>query len=201
MRVVAAMYRERGYEQCSMAALAKRVGISAPAFYHYFGSKEEILAAFLDYTVTDLIGHVSSRVRGRTWGERLASFMRAYVDWQLRQTPFPRAYDRVFALGHLRNSLPNGLRNRESRIERRFYEICRNIVAGGVAAGEFREVPVAPTAFAIIGIGDYVLGWYRFNRELDPVRLGALYADLAVRMVRRDTQPRRRRASVRRTRR
>ena len=58
MRIVATMYRERGYERTSMSALARRAGLTAPAIYHYFGSKEEILAAFLDYTLRDLTNSV-----------------------------------------------------------------------------------------------------------------------------------------------
>ena len=65
MRIVAAMYRERGYERTSMTALARRIGVTAPAIYHYFGSKEEILAAFLDYTVRDLISSVTAEYAAR----------------------------------------------------------------------------------------------------------------------------------------
>src|SRR4051812_3079480 len=132
LRVVAAMYRERGYDQCSLADMAKRVGFSAPAFYHYFRSKEEILAAFLEYTIADLILTVSARIKGETWSEKLASFMRAYVLWQLQQTPFPEAYERIFALGHLRNSLPPVLRRKILSSERKFYELCHQLVEGGI---------------------------------------------------------------------
>lgn len=184
MRIVAAMYRERGYERTSMSALARRAGVTAPAIYHYFGSKEEILAAFLDYTLRDLAATVKAAIRGKTWTAKLQSFMKALVRWQLQQTPFPEAYDRIFELGQLRNSLPDEHRNNLLKLEREFYEVCRGMLEAGMAAGEFRTLPVQPTTFAIIAMGDYILGWYRPDGPLTQSQLADLYADLVVAMVR-----------------
>lgn len=185
MRIVATMYRERGYEKTSMSALARRAGLTAPAIYHYFGSKEEILAAFLDYTLRDLISNVKASIRGKTYQAKLQSFMKGLVRWQLQQTPFPEAYDRIFELGQLRNSLPDSHRNHILELEREFYEICRNIIAGGVESGEFRDVAVAPTTFAIIAMGDYILGWYRPDGDITQTHLADLYSDLVVAMVKK----------------
>lgn len=185
MRIVAAMYRERGYERTSMTALARRIGVTAPAIYHYFGSKEEILAAFLDYTVRDLISSVTAGIRGKTATEQLRSFTKALVKWHLQQTPFPEAYERIFALGHLRNSLPEVQRRRIIKLERQFYEIGRGIIESGVASGEFRPVLIPPTVFAIIAIGDYILGWYRADGQITQKQLADHYAEMVVAMVRR----------------
>jgi hypothetical protein len=69
------------------------------------------------------------------------------------------------------------------------YELCRGIVAGGIAAGEFRATPVAPTAFAIIGMADDILGWYRVDGKLAPGKIAKLYSELAVAMVRVSSDP------------
>jgi AcrR family transcriptional regulator len=183
MRIVATMYRERGYERTSMSALARRAGLTAPAIYHYFGSKEEILASFLDYTLRDLIKTVRAGIRGKTCTAKLQSFMKALVRWQLQQTPFPEAYDRIFELGQLRNSLPDSHRAHVLELEREFYELCRGIIESGIEAGEFRNVPVAPTAFAIIAMGDYILGWYRPEGPITQSQLAECYSDLVVAMV------------------
>jgi len=184
MRIVATLYRERGYERTSMSALARRAGVTAPAIYHYFSSKEDILSAFLDYTLRDLISTVRTAIRGKTWTSKLQSFVKALVRWQLQQTPFPEAYDRIFELGQLRNSLPDEHRKHILKLEREFYEICRSIIASGIAAGEFRKVPVPPTTFAIIAMGDYILGWYRPDGPLTQTQVADLYADLVLAMVR-----------------
>jgi AcrR family transcriptional regulator len=183
MRIVAMMYRERGYERTSMAAVARRAGVTAPAIYHYFGSKEEILAAFLDFTLRDLLTTVGAAVRGKTATAKLQSFMKALVRWQLQQTPFPEAYDRIYELGQLRNSLPSEQRQHVLALEREFYEIVRDIVAEGIRTEEFRPVPVAPTAFAILAMGDYILGWFRPEGKLSQSQLADAYSDLVLAMV------------------
>jgi hypothetical protein len=108
------------------------------------------------------------------------------VRWQLQQSPFPGAYDQIFALGHLRQSLPLEMRERVISIEREIFKLCKNIIVGGIAAGEFRRVPVQPTAFAIFGIGDYILSWYRHDGKLSPADLAKTYVDLVSAMVSQD---------------
>lgn len=188
MRAAAIMYRERGYERSSMTALARRVGISAPALYYYFTSKEEILSAFLEYTLNDLHQTLAVADRNQRWTEKLSTFVNALVRWQLQQSPFPGAYDQIFALGHLRQSLPPEMRERVISIEREIYKLCKNIIVGGMAAGEFRRIPVQPTAFAIFGIGDYILSWYRHDGKLSPADLAKTYVDLVSAMVSQDRQ-------------
>ncbi len=183
MRIVASMYRERGYEGTSMIRLARRAGITAPAIYHYFGSKEDILASFLDYTLRDLIKSVRRGTTGGNYQEKARNFTVSLVRWQLEQAPFSEAYDRIFELGHLRNALPEKYRGHIRALERELYEIIAKIIDGGVRAGEFREVPVAPTAFAIIAMGDYVLGWYRPEGLLSQKQLAEFYGSLAVSML------------------
>jgi len=40
------LLRERGYEETTMRAIAKRAGVSLGNAYHYFGSKEHLIQAF-----------------------------------------------------------------------------------------------------------------------------------------------------------
>jgi AcrR family transcriptional regulator len=198
MKAVAMMYRERGYERSSMSALARRVGITAPALYHYFKSKEEILGAFLEYTLNDLSQTLIAAARGGTSREKISNLVNALVKWQLQQTPFPGAYDRIFALGHLRQSLPPQLRKRIILIEKEIYNHCKGIITAGMSAGEFRRAAVAPVTFAILGIGDYILGWYRHDGKLSPSELAKIYADLIDAMLKPDQSDYRRSGSQRR---
>ena len=54
-------FEKGGYDNCTMRDLAKKAGVTAPAFYYYFRSKEEIVAAF--YTES-LQRHLSDGVAG-----------------------------------------------------------------------------------------------------------------------------------------
>ncbi len=46
-RAALRLFAERGYRETSMEEIAREVGISKPAIYHYFGSKEDLFRSLL----------------------------------------------------------------------------------------------------------------------------------------------------------
>jgi AcrR family transcriptional regulator len=182
IRAAAEIYRECGYERAGMTDIARRVGMTAPALYWYFRSKEDILLAFLEHTIADLIAFVRSLVRATRPKQRLWEFMHAYAIWQLQQQELSAAYERIFALGHLRNSLPERQRQRVTSLEREFYGMCRELIAG-VRGGRRQEGVVAPVAFAMIGMVEHLISWYRLSGPMSVNQVATLYADLAVAMA------------------
>jgi AcrR family transcriptional regulator len=182
IRAAAGIYRECGYERAGMTDIARRVGMTAPALYWYFRSKEDILLAFLEHTIADLIEFVRSRVRTEDPARRLWNFIHAYASWQLQQQELSAAYERIYALGHLRNSLPDKQRQRVTSLERAFYEMCRDLIAD--ARGRPRgDAAAAPVAFAIIGMVEHLITWFRLSGKMSVEQVATLYADLGVAMV------------------
>src|SRR5687768_13151484 len=96
IRAAAEIYRECGYERAGMTDIARRLGMTAPALYWYFRSKEEILVAFLEHTIADLIQFVRSLVHSTEPRQRLWEFMHAYALWQLQQQELSAAYERIY---------------------------------------------------------------------------------------------------------
>ena len=182
IRAAAEVYRERGYERAGMADIAKSVGMTAPALYWYFKSKEEILIAFLEHTIRDLIDHVRSRIASAEPEARLREFMAAYVSWQLHQQELSAAYERIYALGHLRNSLPDVQRQRIKSLEQEFYGLCRDLVTA-VRSGTGRSRDASAVAFALIGMVEHLISWFRPSGALSVKQMADLYADLAVAMA------------------
>lgn len=182
IRAAAEIYRECGYERAGMTAIARRVGMTAPALYWYFRSKEEILLAFLEHTIADLIQFVRSLVHAVNPKQRLWEFMYAYAIWQLQQQELSAAYERIFALGHLRNSLPERQRQRVTALEREFYGMCRELIAD-VRGIRKQDGSVAPVAFAMIGMVEHLISWYRLSGPMSVKQVATLYADLAVAMA------------------
>lgn len=182
IRAAAEIYRECGYERAGMTDIARRVGMTAPALYWYFRSKEEILLAFLEHTIADLIQFVRSLVHATQPKQRLWEFMHAYAVWQLQQQELSAAYERIFALGHLRNSLPERQRRRVTSLEREFYGMCRELIAA-VRGTRQDDAAVAPVAFAMIGMVEHLISWYRMSGPMSVEQIAALYADLASAMA------------------
>ena len=182
IRAAAEIYRECGYERAGMIDIARRLGMTAPALYWYFRSKEDILLAFLEHTIADLIQFVRSLVHATDPRQRLWEFMYAYTLWQLQQQELSAAYERIFALGHLRNSLPERQRQRITSLEREFYGMCRDLIAG-VQAKRKPAVTIAPVAFAMIGMVEHLISWFRLRGDMSVKQVATLYADLAVAMA------------------
>ena len=182
IRAAAEIYRECGYERAGMIDIARRVGMTAPALYWHFRSKEDILLAFLEHTIADLIQFVRSLVRAEAPRQRLWEFIHAYALWQLQQQELSAAYERIYALGHLRNSLPEKQRQRVTSLERAFYEMCRDLIAD-VQGRPKGDSAAAPVAFATIGMVEHLITWFRFSGAMSVDQIAELYADLGVAMA------------------
>ncbi len=180
IRAAAEIYREHGYERAGMIDIAQRLGMTAPALYWYFRSKEDILVGFLEHTVADLIQFVRSLMHATEPKQRLWEFMYAYVLWQLQQQELSAAYERIYALGHLRNSLPEKQRLKITRLEHDFYGMCRDLIA---AINVGKATAVAPTAFAMIGMVEHLIAWFQPDGPMSVEQIAKLYADLAVAMA------------------
>jgi AcrR family transcriptional regulator len=177
VRAAAELYREHGYEHAGMNDIARRLGMTGPALYWYFGSKEEILVAFLEHTIADLIQFVRTFIRSTEPRQRLWEFVYAYALWQLQQQELSAAYERIYALGHLRNSLPEGQRQRVAALEREFYGMCRDLVTE--VRGKQRG-SAAASAFALIGMVEHLITWFRPDGPMSVKDVASLYADYAV---------------------
>ena len=64
IRVAAETFQELGYERTSMLTIAERMRGSKQTLYNYFGSKEELLRAVLDFDVGDIADQAMEQFLG-----------------------------------------------------------------------------------------------------------------------------------------
>jgi AcrR family transcriptional regulator len=60
------LFRERGYEETTMRAVAERAGVALGAAYYYFRSKEELVQNFYDRTHQEHLDASQGVLRGET---------------------------------------------------------------------------------------------------------------------------------------
>ena len=81
METALGMFRERGYEQTTMRALAERAGVSLGNAYHYFSSKEHLIQAFYARTHEDHLRASAPVLEGEfDLKKRLLGVMRAKLE-------------------------------------------------------------------------------------------------------------------------
>ena len=187
-REAAALFVERGYSATTMKAIAQRVGMTPGALYWHFPSKESILLAYLVERTEELMDVVGKAIATGSPSDRLAALVRTQVLLNLNHIT-DGGFDVLYGVVHLARHLPPEEQVELARRQRAYLKTVRGILADGIAAGEFRPVELAPTAFAILTLCDFVVVWYRTTGPLSPEDVADMYADFALRMVARDGQP------------
>lgn len=75
------LFRDRGYEETSMRAIAEEAGVSVGNAYHYFDSKEHLVQAFYEQThVEHLAACEALLAREKDLGARLRGVLLAKID-------------------------------------------------------------------------------------------------------------------------
>ncbi len=171
-------FAERGFHATTTRDIAGRAGMSPAALYIHYRTKEELL-----YHISRL-GHersvwILTEAAARPGGaaERLSAAIGAFVRWHAERRATARVVQ--YELGALADEHVVEIRG----LRRRSSEILRTILAGGVAAGEFRIDDVRTTARAMLSLCVDVARWFDPAGPESSDRLAARYADLALRMA------------------
>ena len=100
-----AQVAEGGPAALSLTGIAKAMGMSGPALYRYFASRDDLLVALIEASYEDLAGtlaEVADQTRSGTAEERLRAALNGTREWALRE---PHRYRLVFGSsdgsGHL----------------------------------------------------------------------------------------------------
>ncbi|MEQ8663102.1 MAG: helix-turn-helix domain-containing protein, partial [Gammaproteobacteria bacterium] len=71
-----------GYEQCSLARVASELGLTRPALYHYFPTKQQIFAEIAMTTARGVAAHVHAAVDDSLGSAgQLRALMVAYAEY------------------------------------------------------------------------------------------------------------------------
>jgi AcrR family transcriptional regulator len=171
-------FAERGYHATTTRDIAGRAGMSPAALYIHYKTKEELLHRI------SRIGHDKALdiVRGAAQGggsaaERLTDAVRSFVRWHAGQHTTARVVQyELEALGPEARAEIVALRRQTDAA-------VRGIIEDGVAAGDFDVPDVPGTTLAVLSLCIDVARWFNVDGPRTPDEVGALYADLVLRMV------------------
>lgn len=165
-----------------MSAIANELGVSAQALYWHFPSKEALLHAFLlrtlQRTVTVFIE--ATEAEGSA-SAKLAALVRAHVHLELEGAD-GESFGSWYSASLLSVKLPDDVEREFRRLNRASLQIYRDVLSTGHESGEFREIDVLTTAFAISSMCTAVATWAKPSVS----RTGMIadrFVDLALAMV------------------
>lgn len=182
----ARLFAERGFAGTSVQDIADAMGVSRPALYYYFKSKDDLLASL----VTEVTEGAATQIRAvareadKDATERLRSVAWLLASWRAEQP------GRFLLLVRSESVLPPDLARINERAKRSTLRELTKVIEEGVAAGEFRPVEPRPTALAVLGMCNWVAWWAEPPGRTDPAGVADTMADLAIGMVAQTGQSR-----------
>ncbi|WP_307796463.1 TetR/AcrR family transcriptional regulator [Actinomadura barringtoniae] len=175
LRRAVELFNRRGYDATSMGDLAKELGLTKPAIYHHFRSKEELLEAALDDALDELtavVEEAAQSTEGASAYERLREVVRRSVEVLAAHQPS------VTLLLRVRGNSPIELAALDRR--RRLDERLAELVADAAAEGALRDdMPPALVSRLLFGMVNSLVEWYRADGTFTPATVADAIAAVA----------------------
>jgi AcrR family transcriptional regulator len=177
------LFAQNGYDGTSLKMIAQRVGVSTPALYWHFKSKDELYLAAIEKMLVDFLDAVRGAVRSSEPLARFGEYVAAHVRFQLERRDEAGIYAQTVGMRTLTHSLPAEHRDTIVALQRSYVDDLRQILLAGRENGEFAFDDVCVTAFAVITLCEYVHAWFNPEGPLSVDEIVDLYTNLATRMV------------------
>lgn len=183
MQVALQMFLANGYAGTSLKAVADELGVSPPALYWYFPSKEDLYGSVIEQAMQDFINYVHDSITDTDPVFKLSQLVRAHVTWQLQQSEVAQAFDLTMTVKGRSAEIPESRLAPIRKLEHDYVEQVRAILREGVEQGVFAVDDYVTTAFAIITMCEYVNTWYNSSGPLSVAAVANRYEGLARKMV------------------
>jgi AcrR family transcriptional regulator len=152
----ARLFDRVGYHNANMEMVAQAANMRKPTLYHYIKSKEEILLRIHQTLLDDLIArHKEKAAQGLSREELLLGNITDILGHIARNRGYVRAL-----LEHYRELDP-AIRKEISGARQAYFKIVTDLIADGVAAGEYHTDDVNLAALFLLGQVNWAYQWYR----------------------------------------
>ncbi|MEW6567758.1 MAG: TetR/AcrR family transcriptional regulator [Chloroflexota bacterium] len=173
VQAAAQIFRRKGYHAASMQDIANAVGLQKASLYHHFASKQDILLEILDQALDLLIRDMQAIVDAdRSPETKLRQALASYIDRVTHQADLAA----VLQLEH--RSLEPRKRARHITRRDRYDALWRTLIRQGIEAGVFRRADETIVAFALLGVQNWMITWFRPDGRLKPNEIAEQFADL-----------------------
>lgn len=135
IKAAAALFIKKGTVNTGVREIAEASGITVGTLYHYFKSKEDIIAAFLDYAVfstNDFLHEADSMLAGMKPEDALKRALQLYIDFT------SEAQDVVLFWHQETRNLSPDLRKRLMDNEYELLNVFEKIIERGMKEGLFK---------------------------------------------------------------
>jgi AcrR family transcriptional regulator len=176
VQAAAQIFREKGYHATSMQDIADAVHLQKASLYHHVESKQEILLEILNHALDRLTTEIKAVVESDfSPTEKLRLALRAYTTILTED----RDLSAVLLLEY--RGLDPKLRVQHIVRRDQIDGLWRQIVQSGIDAGEFRSVDPVIASFALLGVQNWMITWFRPDGRLTSAQAADDFADILLR--------------------
>ncbi len=153
------LFGEKGFDGTSVRDIATSADVNLAMISYYFGSKEKLLEALIDYRTETAYGFLEDLNKDGSlspW-DKIDKLVDFYVDKVLNNLRFHN-----IMYQQANNTRSEEIRNRVIAIKLRNLDLIRRIITDGQQKGLFREVDVVMTIGTLMG----TISSYTQSREV-----------------------------------
>jgi AcrR family transcriptional regulator len=173
LRTAADLFGERGYRATTLDHIAARLGMSKATLYGYFRAKEEMLAAISRETIEGFTRELGVVLQsGLPPGDKLRRIVRQHVRFVIANRSFLTVFFSEEA------NLPPRFARSLAGQKDRYDKGVEAVVAEGIRAGVFRDVPPRLVVFGLLGMLNWVYKWYNPAGRWGAEEIAAAYLSL-----------------------
>jgi AcrR family transcriptional regulator len=180
LRRTAHVFLERGFEITSLVDVAQAVGISKAGLYYHFSSKQDLLAAIINYGHEVLELEFERQLADSCSDED--ALRRLIYTYALVITREDDAAFAVLAVEEMRSLLP-GDREQIANRKRAFLGRIRERLERLAAAGRLRDVDITTATHTLAGMVLWLPKWYQQPGRLSAKQMANEITNLAMHAV------------------
>jgi TetR/AcrR family transcriptional regulator, cholesterol catabolism regulator len=179
VRAALSLFEQKGYHGTSVGEIAERAGITKGAFYHHFGSKEELLqlihdefSAYQEETIRVALD------RGDDPREQLRQLVLCMVEGIEKYRPHVTVFFQERR--HLSPESLTKIRRKRDQMEGTLVRVFER----GVASGAFRpDLDPRTTCLGIIGMCAWTYQWFSPKGRRSGVQIATEFAEVILKGI------------------
>ena len=172
------LFAAKGFEATGIRDIADRAGLSTAALYHYMGSKDELLVAFMVESMTELTRVALAALEGAEGpAAQLAALVRTHVGFHTLD-----AQRSLVADDELR-AVSDAAFTKVMQLRDGYERLWAETLERGERSGEFSYADARITRLALLEMCSGVARWYSDRGPRHPAEIADSFADLALAMV------------------
>jgi len=172
------LFAARGFEATGIRDIADRAGLSTAALYHYMGSKDELLVAFMVESMTELTRVARAALDGAASpAAQLSALVRTHVGFHTLD-----AQRSLVADDELR-AVSDAAFVKVMQLRDGYERLWAETLERGKRSGAFSFADARITRLALLEMCNGVARWYSDRGRMHPAEIADCFADLALAMV------------------